>query len=238
MPRSRLRLSLLALSLTAAACSKGSAAVDAGTVFERGTDLRSAITTLFPEYRGALLGGGRAQVTRWVAPATEAELTKAKAEAEANGFKGEPPQRTPFVLEQSLDGGVLVQELRLPLTPEELGRISAAPAAMSSEAMAHWLPKVGPKTAEQFEVELFWVARDVPRAGFLIWQLVDGALNTGWKGELPKGFQRHRPDGGAGEVPESCTVVVTNERLGARIEVVREAERARLRYVLATFERR
>ena len=56
--------------------------------------------------------------------------------------------------------------------------------------------------------------------------------------ELAVAVERHSADGGPGQVPDTCTVVLTNERLGARIEVVREAERARLRYLLTTFERR
>jgi hypothetical protein len=212
---------------------------DAGTVVERGTDLRSAITTIFPEYRGAMLAGGRAQVTRTVAPVTEAQLAEARATAVQNGFSGDPPTRKPFVLEQHLDAGVLTQELAMGLSPDELGRVVAAPAAMTSEAMAHWLPKLpAGKSHEELEVELLWIAKDVARADFLVWQLTDGALSAGWQAELPPGFTRHRPDGGAGEVPRELSLTVKNDALGARFEIERKGERARLRYVLTTFERR
>ncbi|MBK7864463.1 MAG: hypothetical protein IPJ65_38835 [Archangiaceae bacterium] len=233
------RLALTSLLLCAAACKAPAGVPDAGTPIDRGTDLRSAITTLFPEYRGAVLAAGRAQLTRTLSPATEKDLVVGNAAAAQNGFIGLPPTRKPFAMEHHFDGGTLVQELRLGLSPDELGRITAAPAALTSESMAHWFPKVAaPKTYEEFELELVWVAKDEARADFLVWQLVDGALNAGWKADLPTGWQRRRPDGGAGEVPRAFLVTVSNADLGARFEVERKAERARLRYVLTTFERR
>jgi hypothetical protein len=231
------KVALAVLTLTLAAC-KGPAALDAGTPVERGTDLRSAVTTVFPEYRGTAVLVARAQVTRTVAPVSQPQLEQVRATATQNGFSGEPPTRKPFVLEQYLDGGVLTQELRMAVSSDELGRILSAPSAMTSEAMAHWIPKLsGGERREEFEVELVWIAKDEARADFLVWQLTDGALSAGWQTELPKGFERYR-DGGPPQVPRELFLTVKNDALGARFEIERKAERARLRYVLTTFERR
>lgn len=221
-------------------CTRPPAATapDAGTPVDRGTDLRNAITTVFPEYRGALIMAARSQLTRLAAPATQQDLEQARAAAVANGFTGDPPTRKPLVLDQQLDAGVLVQELRMGFSPDELGRIMAAPSSMTTEAMGHWLPKTtAAKQREEFELELVWVAKDVARADFLVWQLVDGALTSGWTAELPQGWHRERTDAGV-VVPAQFLLEVKNPGLGARIEVERKADRARLRYVLSTFERR
>lgn len=221
-------------------CKPPSSAVpDAGTPVERGTDLRSAMTVLFPEYRGASLALGRAQVTRKVAPASQADLDKARAAAAQNGFQGEPLSRPPFVMELKLEGSVLHQEVRIALPPEELGRVLAAPAAMSSEALANWLPKVGLRQSEEFDLELVWVASSVARADFLVWQLADGALRSGWTcAALPSGWQRERVDGGPVQVPEEFSLTLENAPQGAFVDIDRRGDRAKLRYRLVTFERR
>lgn len=234
-----MRLCFVVLLLSCS-CKRPPAAVpDAGTPIERGTDLRSAMTSIFPEYRGVSLVAGRAQINRRVGPVTAADLKKAQELAVQNGFKGDPPMRPPFAMEQKLEGDTLVQEVRLALSPEELGRILAAPAAMTSEALANWLPKVGPKLAEDYELELLWVAKDAARAAFLVWQLVDGALAVGWKYEkLPSGWELQRVDAGPVQVPNEFSLTLRNAALGAFIEIDRKAERAKLRYGLVTFERR
>jgi hypothetical protein len=232
-----MRLLLLA-SFLACAC-KAPAAPDAGTPVERGIDLRMAMTAVFPEYRGASLVFGRAQVTRIATGVAPADLEKARAHAEQSGFKGEPLARPPFVMELSLDGGTLQQDVRIALPPEELGRVLAAPAAMSSESLANWLPKVGTRQRDEFDLELIWVASSVARADFLVWQVTDGALATGWQcRNLPSGWQRERVDGGAVQVPEEFSLTLENPPQGAFIDIDRKGDRAKLRYRLVTFERR
>jgi len=231
----RLFLCLLAV---ACSCKPQAAPPDAGTVFERGTDLRSALTTIFPEYRGVAPLLGRAQVTRWVAPAAQKELDAALAAAAKNGFSGEPLKRDVFVIEFELDGGVLQEQVTMPLTPSEIGRIQAAPAAMSSEGLANWLPKVGNKQREELLFELVWMAKDVARADFIVWQLVNGALGAGWTlKDKPSGFELERVDGGL-RVPQELLMTLLQDRGGAAIEIERKADRAWIRYRLVTYERR
>lgn len=234
-----MRLLAAVLLLSSCSCKKPPEVVDAGTPVERGTDLRSSLTTIFPEWRGAQVVMGRAQITRDVGPATQADLEKAQAAAKANGFAGEPLARAPFVLEQKLQGATLRQEIRLPLTSDEVGRILSAPASMTTEAIAHWLPRVGPKLREEFELEIIWAAKDAARADFLVWQLVDAARSTGWTHDaLPSGFVLERVDGGPAQVPQELSLVLRNEHLATVIEIDRKGDRAKLRYLLKTFERR
>ena len=230
---------LLLLLLLSCSCKKPPEVLDAGTLIERGTDLRSALTTIFPEWRGAQVLIGRAQITRELSPAGQPELDKALAAAKDNGFTGEPPTRAPFILEQKLQGTTLRQEIRLPLSNDEIARILAAPASITTEAIAHWLPKAAPKVQEEFELEIIWAATDAARADFLVWQLTDGARATGWTHEtLPSGFELQRVDGGPVQVPQELTLVLRNEHLGAVLEIDRKGDRAKLRYRLKTFERR
>lgn len=198
------------------------------------------MNTIFPEYRGVSLVTGRAQVNRKAGPAGQPELDQALAGAKANGFVGDPPMRPPFAMEQKLDGNTLVQEVRLALSPDELGRILSAPAAMTSEAIAHWLPKVAPRQYEDFELEVIWVAMDEARADFLINQLTEGALGVGWKCEqCPSGWPAKGVDGGPRmPLPLEASLVLRHAQLGASLAVDRKAQRAKLHYRLVTFERR
>lgn len=227
------------LGLPSSCKSPASSAPDAGTPVERGTDLRSSLTTLFPEYRGVQLTAGRAAMTRTSGPATQADLDKALEAAKQSGFSGDPPTRAPFVMEQRLEGNTLHQEVRLPLSEEELSRILSAPSAMSTEALAHWMPKVAPKLHEEFDFEIVWMAKDDARADFLLWQVADGARINGWQYEtVPSGFQLERVDGGRIQASNEFSVTLRNAQLGSVIDIDRKRQHAKLRYRLVTFERR
>ncbi len=230
---------VLCLVVLACSCREKSGPPDAGTVVERGTDLRAALNTIFPEYRGVAPLKGRAQVTRWVADAGQRELDAALATAAKNGFTGEPLARAPFFMELALDGGVLAEQVSMSLPPPEIGRIQGAPAAMSSEGLANWLPKVGEKQREELLFELVWLAKDVARADYLVWQLVTGAAKAGWTYDaLPSGFELQRVDGGPVRVPEELQLTLKQERGGAFIEIDRKGDRAWIKYRLITYERR
>ena len=77
-----------------------------------------------------------------VKPATEADEAAARAAATANGFSGDPLMRKPFVFRTTRKGDVLELEVGMGFSPEEMVRILSAPTSMTSEALAHWLPKL------------------------------------------------------------------------------------------------
>jgi hypothetical protein len=219
-------------------CSKcPSSAPDAGTLVERATDLRTALQLVFPEYRGTRVMSAGATLTRTVAPATAAELAMAKQAAAQNGFTGEPLKRDPFTMELKLEGDVLTMTLSLPLSSEEIGRIYAAPAALSSGSMANWFPKLAaPVQREVFEVKLDWQAVRPARASFLNWQLVDGARNASWRIEgAPVEFS---VDAGPDGVPDPFKVALVDPSTTGRIDLERSEEYGHLKYTLVTRERR
>ena len=65
-------------------------------------------------------------------------------------------------------------------------------------------------------------------------------MASGWKAERwPEGWQRPRKeDGGAGDVPQDFTLVLTQRAQGAALHVERHEGRVALTYTLSTFERR
>jgi hypothetical protein len=179
----------------------------------------------------------RATLTRRVSPFDKDDLKKIRAAAAKNGFTGEPLQRHPFTLTLEEQGSTLTMQLSLPIEENEISRIFAAPAAMSSESMAHWLPKLSsPIASESFELELRWEAVRPARAAFLNWQLVAGALNSHWRAEgLPQGFSA---DAGPEGVSDPFTVTLVEPSSGGRIAIERQGAQAHLRYTLITRERR
>lgn len=230
-----MRVVILALALAlGGACRRPPTSVDAGQAIERGTDIRSVLIEVVPEIRGLSLVAGRAQVTRQVAPATAADLAKASAIAARNGFQGDPPARPPFVLEQKLDGDVLRQEIRLKLSPAELSEVLAAPTGISSEGIAHWIPKVSTKRNEEFQFEVMWVGKDTPRAEELVQQLTQELESKGWARSESREERDTSPDSENASWSEQTGL--THE-LGKQLEIKREHARTKLVYRLTTFER-
>jgi hypothetical protein len=229
------RRGLFAAALLFAACRCPTpAAADAGNApVERATDLRTALQLIFPEYRGVHVLQTTATYTRRIDPLAAGELDKAKAQAAANGFQGEPLQRDPFTLKLEPDGAALVETLVLPIKEEEIGRIYAAPAAMSSQSMANWLPKLSsPIARDVFVIELTWETPRPGRAAFLNWQLVDGLLHGGWQPQnLPPGYAT---DAGKSTVPDPFKVTLTEPTSGGRIDLDRNGDRCTLKYTLVT----
>lgn len=222
--------------LLVCSCRCPTSAPDAGTLVQRSIDLRSALQLIFPEYRGTRVMSCDAKLTRTVTPASAADLAKAKELAAQNGFTGDPLKRDPFTMGLTLQGDVLTLTLSLPISPEEIGRIYAAPAAMTSEAMGHWFPKLdAPISREVFEVKLDWQAVRAQRASFLNWQLIDGARNATWRIEgAPPDFT---PDAGPDGVPDPFKVTLVDPGTTARIDIDRAEEYGHLKYTLVTRER-
>jgi hypothetical protein len=225
---------LAAASLVAACRCPPSAAPDAGgATVERATDLRTALQLIFPEYRGVHVLATTATYTRHVEPLAPGELDKAKAQAATNGFTGDPLQRDPFTMTLEPRGPGLDLALVLPIKEQEIGRIYAAPASMSSQAMANWLPKLSsPVVRDVFTLELTWQAARPARAAFLNWQLVDGLLRGGWRAQgLPPGYDT---DAGAVAVPDPFRVTLIEPTSMGRIDLDRAGDRCTLRYTLVT----
>lgn len=238
------RAALLALLGGAAAGCRGcgpSQPPDAG-VFTRSTDLRTAVFTLMPELRGLQLRSGEARVVRTVRWSRKASLEDAVlALAAKNGFL--PPDgggalaaRPPFQLRLAGEGEERELSVVLPIGESELNRLLTAPASMSSEQLALYLPwpEGAQVVSERFVLELAYESRPA-RAAFLTWQMVSMLTGAGWKVDrYPEGFQADRlPDGGAGEVPQAFELEARNAGSGAMARVRRDGGLVHLTYTLA-----
>jgi hypothetical protein len=213
----------------------GKGAADAGHLTQRASDLHTALELVFPEYRGVKVLKTTATLTRRLEPFNHADLERAKAQAVANGFSGDPLTRPPFTMTLEEQGNALTMQLVLPIREDEIGRIFSAPAAMSSETMAHWLPTLSsPIARETFEFEVEWEALKPGRAAFLNWQLVDGALRSNWQPQgLPAGYQT---DAGKATVPDPFKVTLVEPSTQGRLSIDRAGEHAVVRYTLVTRE--
>ncbi len=209
---------------------------DAGMLIERGTDLRTSLELIFPEYRGANVTAGRVALTRVICPYTPADVAAVRASAAQNGFTGEPLTRPPFTLTLEEKDSALTLIFSLPIAASDVGRIYASQASMSSESMAHWLPTLAsPICSEAYDLTLEWEAVRPERAAFLSWQLVQGLMRRGWSASLPGEWTR---DAGAASVPDDFALTLTFPQSEARLDFARHETHATLHYHLVTRVRR
>ncbi len=205
--------------LLALGCAKKSApAPDAGSPAERVTDVRSAVFTIYPEFRFTRLEQAEARLVR-----------RSRGAGHTDG--GLAP--APFRIEETRQGDVLEQTLRLPLTMEDVTALLHASSSLTTQHFAAMLPRPAGSELldETFVVEVEYTASP-ERADFLVWQLVNLLTGTEWKVvSLPEGWQLgRRADGGAGEVPHRFELELARQRAGTRIVLRRDGERVRVEY--------
>lgn len=234
----------LALTLLVGGCTCRTPAVpDAGTPavrVHRSIDLKTAVFTAYPEFRGARVMDGEAALVRTMDRPVSLSPEVLDVIAK-NGFFAMVDAgtlvatRPPYTL--TIDGPTLT--VALPVTEGDIGKLLNAPLTMTSEQIALWYPKPlpGAVAAEEFRLRLVYDSI-AWRAGYLAWQMVH--LNTAgtWKVErYPDGYElQRRPDGGGGGTPEAYHLALVDSNTSARIEVHRDGGYVRLDYVLKTEE--
>lgn len=234
---------LLGLGLFLAGCTCRTPAVpDAGTQarVHRSIDLKTAVFTAYPEFRGARVMDGEAALVRTMDTAVPLS-PEVLGVVEKNGFALSRDggvlvaTRAPYTL--TVDGPTLT--LAIPVTEGDIGKLLNAPLTVTTEQLALWYPKPLPGhiAAEEFRLRLVYDSV-AWRAGYLAWQMVH--LNTAgsWKVErYPDGYERERrPDGGGGGTPEAYDLALVDSNTTARIEVRRDGGYVRLDYLLKTEE--
>lgn len=237
-----MRFAALALLLLGGCTCKPKDPVrDAGTArIHRSTDLKTAVFTMYPEFRGARVMAGGAVLTRTMngpvpldAPLLET-VTK-------NGFAlgGDGGMllatRAPYTLR--VEGPVLA--VSLPIVEADIGKLLNAPLSMTSEQIALWFPKpTGVALAsEEFRVKLIYDSI-AWRTSFLVWQMVTLNAQGTWRvTQYPDGWEKNwRPDGGGGAIPGAFSMSLVDQSTTARIDVVRDGGFVQVEYVLATEE--
>ena len=233
---------LLALVISGCTCSRPPVVTpDAGqSRIHRSTDLKTAVFTAYPEFRGARVLEGGVELIRTVDRPVELQgpvLDRVRS----NGFQvsidgGElVATRPPYTLR--IKGSQLV--VALPITEPDIGKLLNAPVTMTTEQIALWFPtaKDAGVVAEEFRLRLVYDSI-AWRAGYLAWQMVDLNTHGSWKVETyPDGYERvRRPDGGGGATPEAYSISLVDSNTSARIEVHRDGGRVQLDYLLRTEE--
>ncbi len=228
-------------------------AVDAGTASAlrpgpRGalhaTDLRSAMILIFPEFRGAQVKGGRAELVRevtWSPSGSGQQLSEVVGpQLKRQGF-GAPDitdtsvsaKRAPFELQVRRADGQVVSTVALPLEGDVMNKLLHSPSPMGTEHLSTLLPRLPGETAarESFRMELNYVAKS-DRANFLVRSLVEDLMEGGWMPTTPLvGWEPRLPDGGVGPIPVELELTLVNEDSGGRLEIKRRSGEVMLSYL-------
>jgi hypothetical protein len=202
----------------------GKATVDAGTLTTAYShiDLRTALFTVFPEFRGARLVKGEAVLTRKIRWTGSGEVSEALNAA----WK----QQAPFFVRARADA----LEIGVPITDDDVPKLLQTPAPMGSEQLRHYLPALPGAQAlgETFTMTIEYEAKP-DRAAFLTHQLVDILTAGEWRADaLPTGWQvEKRGDGGVGAVPEAFTMSLTRSHAATRITIERNGGSVKVQLV-------
>lgn len=225
---------LLALALGGCAKCGGTpgvdAGVDAGAQVRRSIDLRTALVQAYPEYRGTALLSATAATTRVFQALTAAQRDEAFTKmgfSPADGGAGWV--RPPFTVTEPAPGTL---HLELPLSAEDIGNLYLAPAGLSSEELALYLPRA-PAAREDFEVTLHY-SSSPERSLFIVRQAVRMLVAGGsWKvTSAPARWAEQPDDGGPVELPDEFEVTV--ETPGTRIAWRRARGQVWVHYRLET----
>lgn len=214
---------------------------DAGFAPTRSMDLRTGLILIFPEWRGAQVVAAESRLSRTVTPLPSGWVSSSEKTLQTHQFAASldggvlSATRPPFVFVSHAQGEVLVQEVSVVLTADDVTRIYQSPAPLSSEQMALWLPTFSSSGySERFALSVHYRAPPT-RASFLTRQLVDLSTRGLWQVKsLPEGWQPPRLDGGFGAVPERFELILEEKDSGATMNVKRDGEDVWVRYVLPT----
>ncbi len=233
---------LLAVLLGGCSRCGGPTAPDAGSVrIHRSTDLKTAVFSAYPEFRGARVVTGGVELVRTVdrlVPLPHAREVIAKNGFDITSDGGSlSATRAPYTVR--IDGPQL--RVALPIFEEDIGKLLNAPLTMTTEQLGLWLPKPAGATvlAEHFHLRLVYEASE-NRAQYLAWQMVDLNSQGSWKVEAwPEGYERiRRPDAGGGGTPVAYSISLVDTNTTARIALRRDAGWVELDYLLRTEELR
>jgi len=232
------------LVVAASGCSRCGAEkpVDAGTRFHRSTDLKTAVFSAYPEFRGARVMQGGATLTRVVDQPVPLEGAVMET-IRKNGFAITVDAgtllatRAPYTLR--IEGQQLA--ISIPVTEEDIGKLLNAPLTMTTEQLALWYPKLpGARvTDEMFHLRLVYDSI-AWRAGYLAWQMVELNTQGSWRLQnVPDGYALKREaDGGGGASPLAYDLSIVDSNTTARIDVKRDGGFVQLDYTLRTEEYR
>jgi len=249
-------LGLIAVaSVSCGRCSRPTQAVDAGCPScelslreTHPTDVRTALMTVFPEFRGAVLTGGSAELVRdlsWTLPEGKpleevlAPLVRAKGfSAPDGGGAGLIGSRGPLTLHASTQGGHLLLTARLPVDNDDVAQIFQSPAPLSTEVLGTFLPvpEGARPLSERFTLSIDYQAREV-RADFLVRQMVDLLVGGHWTvTRYPQGWEPdRRPDGGVGGIPAKFELTVARQAPATSVRVVRDGAKVHIELSQSTW---
>ncbi len=205
---------------------------------KRAIDLRTALFTVFPEFRFATLLQGSAAVTRkvrWVPPQGASLESVVAAGAARNGFQPSDGGwlRQPFLLTAKAEGDVVELSAMLPIANEDVGRLLQSPSPMTSEQMATYLPELpgGTLLEETFVLSIHYVAPE-QHAGFLAKQMVELLAAADWKVErYPEGWEKRPDDGGFGASPDRYSLTAVRAHSATKVHVERDGGHVRANLV-------
>jgi hypothetical protein len=225
--REALLVALLAAT-TCQRCGRSPSQPDAGRAHRASTDVRTALFTVFPEFRFARVVAGEAKVTRTLA--WKVESNEALRAALTEGWKekgfvettdgGALAVRAPFLLSAERAGDTVALTMTLPIGPDDVGKLLKSPAPVTTDHLLSYLPTVpgAPVRSEEFQLSLEYQAEPA-HADILTRQLVDLLQASGWKVDnLPEGWEPgRRPDGGLGGVPREFELTLTQGNAEVRV---------------------
>ena len=188
-------------------------------------DLRTAISYIYPEYRGTALLDATATLTRTIPGLTDAQRDEA-----LKTLRYEPAEDGGWVFSTFHLSQPAPDQLALLVTydTDHLAQLYVTPTGLSSMELGQYLPRTLPAGAERFTFDVHYVSspersRELVRQAAHLLQ-----ANAQWKLLSPAA------DWLDGSVPEPKEEVVLQGPMGAEIRLTRQGGHVRARYVLDT----
>ncbi|MBI3185131.1 MAG: hypothetical protein HYZ28_23595 [Myxococcales bacterium] len=223
-------------ALSCSRCQRGEppALADAGKAVKerRSIDLKTALFTVYPEFRFSRIEEGYATYRRrlrWKLPEGKSltmalsPLLAEKGFTPSDGGGGAIAVRRPFELAAEQVGEEVMLAVSLPIGNEDVGRLLQSPAPMNSEQLGLYVPMpAGAEVVEEtFVLFLRYSARE-DRAESLVRQLVELLTGSDWEvASLPGDW----PDGGAAAKGD---ILLRRSSAGTVLHIERGGEQVRL----------